>query len=164
MPDGFSMYTYPRKEEPLVKLANVIPPPPKAKDPEPPVEGDENANSVLWSYKKDPEERKKDDAERDTTPSFDFSEKVIVEGKERKIELSASGLYVFDKKEKFDKPKAELPMQYAAPQKRGVWVGVTKPMSDGKVIVPLASKASDFKTVKIRGRNIKGILELTKKR
>lgn len=174
MPDDkipeYQMYTYtlgstrPTPDKPLVKLADVIKPvPPPKPVPAPPVANDENANSVLWSYKADKTERKKDDSEKDVTPSFDFSEKVNVEGKERKVELSPSGLYVFDKKEKFDKPAA-LPMQYATPpQKAGVWIGVHKPFSDGKVLVPLASKPSDFKTVSVRGRTIQGILELTRK-
>lgn len=176
MPDtpAYQMFTYTpdgimpvRPDKPLVKLANVIKPVPPPKPAPLPassgVPGDENANSVLWSYKADPVERKKDDQEKDHTPGFDFSEKVSVEGKERKIELAPSGLYVFDKKEKFDKPAA-LPMQYAtAPQKQGMWIGVKKPFSDGKILVPLASKPSDFKTVSARGRTIRGILELTKK-
>lgn len=171
MPDGIAMYTYkPTKEEPLVKLADVIKPAPKplvAMHPLP-VEGDEPANSVIWSYNANAKkEEKPEPSEKDVTPGFDFSEKVDVEGKERKIELTPSGLYVFDKKEKFEKPKTDLPLDQrfaTPPQKLGGWIGFKKPFSDGKILVPLASKPSDFKTVKVRGRTIKDLLALTKKR
>ncbi len=173
MPDesqGFSMFEYAKRvdEKPLVKLADVIKPAPKAM-PGPPVPApagmtvdpkDDGHGGVIWSYKKtektpEPEPVK----EKDFTPGFDFSEKVSVEGKERKIELAASGLYVFDKKEKFDKPKTELPMKHATPH--GAWIGVRRPYDTGRLLVPAASKPSDFRTVKVRGKDIKGILELT---
>ncbi len=151
-------------EEPLVKLADVVKPVEPAPKPmtsslapsTPP------GNSLLWSYSA-PKNAKPKEPEpvQEYTPGFDFSEKVDVEGKERKIELAPSGLYVFDKKEKFDKPKAELPMKYAAAPQRGAWVAIKHPMSSGRVLVSAPSKASDFRTVKIRGKDIKGILGLT---
>lgn len=171
MPDGITMYTYKPggKEEPLVKLADVIKPAPKPMVPlsaSNGVPGDEPSGQSLWSYNANmKKEEKPEPSEKDHTPGFDFSEKVDVEGKQRKIELTPSGLYVFDKKEKFEKPNASLPMRYTTPpHTMGAWVGIKKPFSDGKVLVPLASKPSDFRTVKVRGRTIKGILELTKKR
>ena len=164
MPDGFQMFTYKPQglQEPLVKLADVIPPvPDKPKDPGPAVEPEPiDDPPVIWKYKKQtPVEKIEEDRELDKTPSFDFSEKISVEGKERKVELSASGLYVFDKREKFEQPAPPPP-----PGPTGMWIGVKKPFSDGKVIIPVASKPSDFKTVKVRGQTIKGILNLTKKR
>lgn len=101
------------------------------------------------------------DKEKDFTPGFDFSEKIDVGGKERKIELAPSGLYVFDKKEKFDKPKLgpELPMKYATPQ--GRWIGIKHPMSSGRVLIPAASKPGDFKTIKVRGKTVRDIIALT---
>ncbi len=121
----------------------------------------------LWSYKK-PKDEETDSVpgtpkiEKDSTPNFNFKfdpEKIVVEGKERTIEMQGSGLYVFDKQEKFDRPIPTLPVV----EKAGVWIGFKKPMSDGNVLVPVASKPSDFKTVKIRGQTIKSILNLTKK-
>ncbi len=182
MPDdssqGFSTFEYAtqaKKEEPLVKLADVIKPVVKnlpasntglATPPE---------NSVLWSYSAPKNEKPKEpEPEKDFTPGFDFSEKVNVEGKERKIELAPSGLYVFDKKEKFDKPRTShcpecgcvsdqqiSTHNSSCSRARGTWIGVKHPFSSGKILVPAASKPSDFKTVKVRGRTIKGILELT---
>lgn len=171
MPEGYAMYTYSPnggklKEEPLVKLADVIKPAPKPMVPMHPVE-EPASEPPLWSYHADAKtEPKPEPVEKDHTPGFDFSEKVDVEGKQRKIELTPSGLYVFDKKEKFEKPKTDLPLdqRFATPQKLGGWIGFKKPFSDGKILVPLASKPSDFKTVKVRGRTIKDLLALTKKR
>ena len=111
--------------------------------------------------------------EKDFTPSFDFSEKVNVEGRERKIELAASGLYVFDKKEKFDKPRTSCSEcgMVSDPQtsdhkfdcsraRGGHWVGVTHPLSTGKVLVPLTARGG-FKRIKVRSLAAK--LALTRK-
>lgn len=92
------------------------------------------------------------------TPDFNFKfdpETITVAGKERKIEMKMSGLYVFDEKEDFEKPKPE-----SVAEKQGVWVGFKKPMSDGKVLIPLTQRGG-FPLIKARGRTIKGILELT---
>jgi hypothetical protein len=179
---GFNFYTYgpgepspkPPKPQLLVKLADVIKP--VAPTPVSPAltalaaTADSPSDTVIWSYKKPAEtkeERKAEDAEKDTTPGFDFSEKVNDhEGQERKVELSPSGLYVFDKKEKFEY-KTPPPVQSAqsaqaaqAAQARGGWIGVKRQFADGNLIVPM-KKAGEFKTVKIRG--LKAVLNLTKK-
>lgn len=78
--------------------------------------------------------------EKAFTPGFDFSEKITTpDGKERKIEMVKSGLYVFGKDEKFVSPAVEVI------EPRGLWVRVDRPV------------------MKVRGKTIRDILNLTKK-
>jgi hypothetical protein len=82
----------------------------------------------------------KAEREKDYTPSFDFSEKVVTDdGKERKIDLAPSGLYLFDKKEKFPSPPPKKEPQ------TGMWVGIEKPHANGQLVVPWKPSAKIVK-------------------
>lgn len=121
-----------------------------------------------WKYKK-PEEQPTDpvpvpDVDVDATPPLDFKFDIEHEGKNRRVEMTAAGLYVFDKSEEFEVPQTKpRPTPRSTPLPTGRWVGFKHPMSSGNVLIPAASKPGDFKTVKIRGKGIKAILNLTKK-
>jgi hypothetical protein len=156
----------------LVKLADVIPESPKQIGPpapapegmtvEPKDEPKDGPNdTIIWSYKKVQsmsEPIPKPNPEEDHTPGFDFSEKVTVEGKERKVELAASGLYVFDKGEKFERPTptpTETETEPVVPI--STIIGVRRVPERRIESLPRA------RTVNGRGLTIKSILNLTKK-